>query len=127
MYNTNTLTQSSEGNLTVSEPKHAFYNDVSDELAQQAISELHDQTMYSFGTPSPPPAWKEPAYDGRRAYVKTLKDNAIPPETRQQRLLDLTEVEWDVKVMNCGHSPFLNYPEELATWTTETIKKWQAL
>ena len=74
-------------------------------------------------TPSFVPAWPDSVYNGRRAYLIALKDNAIPA-IAQQMMVKHSGVEWDVKEMDTGHSPFMSHPQEVAEWIVQFSKKW---
>ena len=104
--------QHETGTLHVSEPKPILFPDVPEPLASEAVSHLLTQSRSALVSPSPPPAWPDPVYDGRRAYIRTSKDDAIPP-IAQEMMLKYSGVEWVVKELNTAHSPFLSHPEEL--------------
>lgn len=99
-------------------PRHTFFGDVPEVLASQAVATLSTQSMKSFTSPSPSPAWADPAFAGHCAYVLCSKDNALPPMV-QDMMLKLSGIEWIMERMPCSHSPFLSCPEELAEFIVE--------
>lgn len=59
------------------------------------------------------PAWADPYFNGRRAYIRTLDDHCNPTFV-QDLWLQKTQVKWDVVDFNSGHMPFVSQPEALA-------------
>ncbi|KAI4244337.1 MAG: hypothetical protein L6R40_003063 [Gallowayella cf. fulva] len=114
------------GQLSVKNPKEVFYNGVPDSLANRAVHDLRDQARNSAVTPCGPPAWSNPFYNGRRAFVRCTLDNAIPPFA-QDAMLQNSGVQWEIQDFATGHAPFLSQPRRLAMWTDRTIEKFQAV
>ena len=71
--------QEASRQISPEDPKTIFYADVPSPKDQEAIDQLEPQSLASFTTGAPVPAWKDPYYDGRRSYYSTLQDNAILP------------------------------------------------
>ena len=113
--------QESDGQISVLDPKSIFYADVPSPDDELAISQLKKQSILSFATTSPKPAWVDPFYDGRRSYFSTLQDAAIPP-IAQEMMLKGSGVEWNVKSFDSSHSPFLSHPEELSAWIVDQAR-----
>ena len=65
-------------------------------------------------------------YDGRRTYWVSLKDQSIP-SVAQDAMLEGSGVQWTVKRFSSDHSPFLSYPQALASWMIREMKLWQGL
>lgn len=66
------------------------------------------QGRRSFETPVGKPAWaNDSIYHGRREYIQCTLDNALPYEA-QQDMLVYSGVEWDVKILEVGHCPFVS-------------------
>ena len=95
-------------------------------LAQVAIDELRNQSPNSLETPSGPPAWLEPYYDGRRAYLVCTADDAIPP-IGQEIMISHSKVPWDVHQIAASHSPFLSQPSVVAAWNEYEISNFQSV
>jgi len=102
-----------DGNFFPFDPKAVFYADIPSPTDSIAISQLRLQSAASMNTPSPPPAWADKAFDGRRAYVHCTQDQAIPA-VAQTMMVEGSGVEWVVRTMESAHSPFLSDPEQLA-------------
>ena len=115
-----------DGQLGVQNPKEIFYNDVDPSLAPTAINELRNQSQNSFETPSGPPAWSEPYYDGRRAYLLYTKDNAIPP-IGQEIMISNSKVPWDVHHIAASHSLFLSQSSVVASCIECEIANFQSV
>lgn len=91
-----------------------FFNDVPDSMeAERLAGELGVQSAGTFDSRTGRPVWKEEGLKGRRWYVKTMKDQALPP-TAQEGLIKDTGVEWQVMELDSGHCPFATRPVELA-------------
>ncbi|KAK3171654.1 hypothetical protein OEA41_003738 [Lepraria neglecta] len=113
-----------DGQLGVRNAKNIFYNDVSPQLASQAIIRLKNQSQNALETPSGPPAWSDSFYNGRRAYVVCTEDQAVPP-IGQQLMIQHSGVKWDVANIPTGHSPFLSQPGSLAAYIVAEVVKFQ--
>lgn len=85
---------------------------------QAAIAALRNQSRASLSTPTGPPAWLDPYYDGRRSYFRTLLDRSIPAFV-QEIFVQSTGVPWTVESFNSSHSPFLSHPKELSNWVVK--------
>ncbi|KAL8864803.1 MAG: hypothetical protein Q9174_007213 [Haloplaca sp. 1 TL-2023] len=114
------------GQTSVRNPKEIFYNDVPVSVAKWAIQNLGDEARAAAFTPSGPPAWNDIYYNGRRAYAKSNKDNALPLWA-QQAMLTTSGVDWDVEVFATGHMAFLSQPKLLSQWTDRQVKRFQGL
>jgi hypothetical protein len=79
--------------------------------------------LAAFETPAGPPAWAESAFDGRRAYIRTLEDRCNP-SFLQDAWIEKSGVKWDVADMKSSHCPFISCPEETANIAMDFIKKW---
>lgn len=109
--------------MGVSNAAENFFNGVPKPLSSIAVGELRNQSRYSAITPCGPPAWSDAVYDGRRAYVLTTLDKAIPP-VAQEFMLQQSEAHWDVIPFDTGHAPFMSQPKHLSTWTIAEIAKF---
>ena len=67
--------------------------------------------------------YTDPLYRGRLAYVKTMKDNAFAPE-EQEKMVAESGVEWIVREIETGHSPFVVEPKLLAEILVEVVNGW---
>ncbi|TVY50480.1 hypothetical protein LCER1_G006878 [Lachnellula cervina] len=80
---------------------------------------LLPHAMNVFETPSPPPAWQEPGFEGSLAYLRCVQDKAVPVFV-QDMMMEKTGVEWIVGDIDTSHFPFLSRPSEV----TEVLTKW---
>lgn len=69
--------------------------------------------------------WKEEDYNGRRAYIRCLEDEALPL-VAQDAFIGGSGVDWIVKSMPTSHSPFLSRPDETAKVIEELVGEFQA-
>ncbi|KAF2791431.1 alpha/beta-hydrolase [Melanomma pulvis-pyrius CBS 109.77] len=114
-------TQTSQ--LTVSNPKDVFYNDVNDALAKAAISQILPQSEPALSSPSGPPAWPDAVYNQKRAYIQTLLDHTIP-FAAQDAMVTYSGVTWDTIQLNSSHSPFLSHTKEVADYIIGRAKNY---
>lgn len=91
-----------------------FYNDLKPKLAADAVSKLLPESENALSTGSPSPAWADEAFNGRRAYIRTLLDHCIPTFA-QDAMIRATEVEFSTRDFQTSHSPFLSQPIPLAS------------
>jgi len=61
----------------VTDPKQVFYSDVPEPLAAEIAKQGGGQSLKSLSRASGKVYYGDPAYDGRRAYIHTSKDQAI--------------------------------------------------
>ncbi|KAJ5731679.1 uncharacterized protein N7483_006187 [Penicillium malachiteum] len=103
----------SEG-LSVIEPAmDVLYNDCDRALEPELAKLMQPHALRAFETPATAPAWAESAFDGKRAYVRTM-DDCCNPSSLQDMWLEKSKVEWDVVDFKTGHMPFVSQPEALA-------------
>ncbi|GAP93052.1 putative pyrethroid hydrolase [Rosellinia necatrix] len=100
--------------LAVIEPAmEILYNDCDPALESEFAKHTYPHSLLAFATPATAPGWADKAFDGRRAYVRTLKDNCNPSWV-QDAWLEKSKVQWDVIDFDTGHMPFISQPEALA-------------
>jgi hypothetical protein len=104
--------------------KNIFYNDCSDEVAEAAIKTLKPHSLGAFASPPCAMGIKEDGFNGRRAYIKCLKDNALPPSA-QNTLLESSGVDWIIREMDTSHSPFLSVPDETVKVVEGLVKEFE--
>lgn len=71
--------------------------------------------------PSGPVFYGTDDYKNRRVYIHTTKDQALPPFA-QDMFVKNSGVEWDVRRIETGHSPFLSEPKQLASMLVDIAK-----
>lgn len=67
----------------------------------------------SFNSPVGQVHYQDTAYDGRRVYLHTIQEQALPPFA-QDHFVSGSGTAWKVVKMDTSHSPFLSVPDELA-------------
>lgn len=97
----------------MSEPVGVFYADVPESIASEATAKLLPHSTNALMSPSPPPAWADPEFSGRRAYIRCSEDDAVPAYL-QDLMVEHSAVEWVIKKFDTSHSPFLSRTAELA-------------
>ena len=66
----------------------------------------------AFDSPAPPSALTDPGYEGKLAFVRCLKDQALPVFV-QDMFIEKSGLEWRVVDVDAGHSPYFSRPNEL--------------
>ena len=79
-------------------PSQTFAADISEEheAARQIATQLKPHSNLAFMSNQPTPAWSEPAFEGRCAYIVTGDDVAVP-KTAQYGMIAATGQEWIVR------------------------------
>jgi len=90
-------------------PKEVLYKSATDEaLIKKASSKLKLQSLASFTTPSPPPAWADEGFEGRLAFVFCHQDKAVDYYI-QKRCVALTGKKWrTLDFEESDHCPFMS-------------------
>ncbi|EHK23860.1 uncharacterized protein TRIVIDRAFT_147410 [Trichoderma virens Gv29-8] len=112
-----------EGLLYTLDEEETFYNDCSAEIARSATAMLKPHSVRAMQSAPSAVGWQDKSYDGRRAYIRCLKDNALPVKI-QDHLVARSGVEWAVKTLDSSHSPFLSMPDELTRTLEEIIEEF---
>ncbi|KAL1853104.1 hypothetical protein Daus18300_011932 [Diaporthe australafricana] len=120
------LDNPSQGLALIEPAMDILYNDCDPARAAGLNSSLVPHAYSAFQTKSTAPAWADAAFDGRRAYVRTL-DDACNPVFVQDMWLEKTKVHWDVADLKTGHMPFVSQPEAFAAEVLKFIKGFMAL
>ncbi|OKL56587.1 hypothetical protein UA08_08128 [Talaromyces atroroseus] len=89
------------------DPVKNFAADVSEDLAREMAMQLKPHSNSAFMSNQPAPAWNEPAFAGRCAYIVTEEDVAVP-KAAQYGMIAATGQEWIMKELaGCSHmAPF---------------------
>ncbi|KAL4882445.1 alpha/beta-hydrolase [Aspergillus karnatakaensis] len=109
-----------QGVAVIEPAMEILYNDCDRALEPELDKLMQPHALRAFETPATAPAWAEGAFDGRRAYVRTL-DDCCNPSSLQDMLLEKSNVEWEVVDLKAGHMPFVSQPETLAEQITKFI------
>ncbi|CAG8241846.1 unnamed protein product [Penicillium salamii] len=110
----------SEGLAVIEPAMEILYNDCDRALEPELGKQMQPHALRAFETPATAPAWAESAFDGRRAYVRTL-DDCCNPSSLQDIWLEKSKVEWQVVDFKTGHMPFVSQPKALAEQITKFI------
>jgi hypothetical protein len=98
--------------LDSKDAKYHFYNDIPDEVAERLASSLKGHSGAAGISFPSTLGWKDKAYDGHRAYIRTIKDNALTIKF-QDLQISRSGVEWIVKSVDASHSAFLSKTDEV--------------
>ncbi|KAH2290826.1 hypothetical protein KXW02_003058 [Aspergillus fumigatus] len=94
------------------DPVGHFAADVDEDVAQSLEGSIRPHSTVAFNTPQPAPAWADPAYAGRLAFIVPTLDKAIP-EAAQRAMIASTQTDWIVEGMVCSHcAPFVHRIDE---------------
>jgi hypothetical protein len=100
-----------------------LYGDVDPVLRPKMEAAMIPHALAAFETPASAPAWAEPSFDGRRAYIRTLKDQCNPLFV-QDMWLEQSGVVWDTADLDTSHCPFISRPAEVAKISLGFFEKW---
>ncbi|KAL8775133.1 MAG: hypothetical protein Q9209_000612 [Squamulea sp. 1 TL-2023] len=115
----------SEGMATASPAVETFFNDIDKDTAARLAATLVPHAMLAFDSQASPPAWAEPAYEGRRAFVRCLQDQALPTFI-QDMFVQKSGVGWHVKDIDAGHSAYVSRLKEVSEAITGFAEKFEA-
>ena len=121
------VAQVSSRTMTVVDPIPVLYNNVPEPVALKAAAALlpHSIGIHGCKSPTPAPAWADPEYTVRLAYVRCTEDQCLPV-AKQDHLLNASGVAWDVHTLSCGHSRFLSCPANLVECLLSIFARLQA-
>ena len=94
-------------------------------MADTLLPLLATTSLRAFDSPAPSPAWAEPDFQGRLAFIRCVKDAALPIEV-QNVFINISEVDWVVKDLDGGHCSFLADPEALIKILEEIQREFAA-
>ena len=100
-----------------------LYGDADPKLAPQLEAGMIPHALAAFETQAGAPAWGEPEFNGRRAYIRTTED-MCNPLFLQNAWIENSGVEWDVVDLKSSHCPFISCPGEVANAAIRFIQKW---
>ncbi|KAI1392359.1 alpha/beta-hydrolase [Hypoxylon trugodes] len=107
--------------LSLIEPAtEVLYNDCDPALAAKLEKEMTPHACLAFETKATAPAWADKAFDGKRAYIRTVDDSCNPTFV-QNLWLEKSKVKWDVVDFKTGHMPFVSQPEKLAAQIAKLV------
>lgn len=115
-----------EGLAVIEPAMEILYNDQDASREAELAAFMQPHAVAAFETKPSAPAWADAAFDGRRAYVRTLDDNCNPYPL-QNIWIEKSKVKWDVVDFKSGHMPFESKPEELAVHIVKFVEGFQSL
>ncbi|KAF2798693.1 prolyl aminopeptidase-like protein [Melanomma pulvis-pyrius CBS 109.77] len=113
----------SKGLAIIDPVMEILYNDVDISLKAEMEAGMIPNALAAFETPSGPPAWAEPEFNGRRTYLKTINDQCNPLFL-QDMWLQKSAVEWETVDIQTSHCPFISRPAEVADICVGIFKRW---
>ncbi|KAI9651942.1 MAG: hypothetical protein M1831_007484 [Alyxoria varia] len=78
----------------------------------------------AFTSPSPKPAWVEPQFEGRLAFVRTMRDEGFPPAF-QEAIIGQTGVKWEVVDFDAPHDAFETMSAEVVKLLEKLASQWE--
>lgn len=111
--------------VNVIDPKTIFHADAPEPLASEAANQIYGQSLLSMNSPAGAAHYQDADYDGRRVYLHTTQDQAMPP-IAQDLFVSGSGVAWRVLKLETSHSPFLNIPDKLADIIGKEIQEFAA-
>lgn len=104
-----------------------FAADVEPDLAKQMALQLKPHSTLAFTSEQPPLAWAESSFDGRRAYIVTEADQAVPKSVQYQ-MIEGTGKQWIVKeISSCSHmAPFLTRTDDCIQLVNGFVSAFEA-
>lgn len=104
--------QPSEDLCLVSSPIETFYQDADPETANSLAASLRPHSRLAFRSPTPAPAWAEPTFENKIAFLRCTQDRTIPVAL-QNAVMQQSGVKWIVRDIDAGHCPWLSKPKEV--------------
>ncbi|GAB1190922.1 hypothetical protein APSETT444_000089 [Aspergillus pseudonomiae] len=107
------------------QPEKTFAADVSEEQALAISSVIKPHASLAFFSAQPSPAWVDPTFTGRLAYVVTTDDLAVP-KVAQYGMISGTGQQWHVREIESSHcAPFITKVEESVEILQEFIHTFE--
>lgn len=100
-----------------------LWNDLAPSEQQELLPTHLPHATNVFETPVHQPLWSDRSLDGRRVYILTKRDQALPAEA-QKAWLEGCGVEWEMKEVDAGHAAFISRAEEVAGIIESAVKAW---
>ncbi|KAL8654025.1 MAG: hypothetical protein Q9210_001766 [Variospora velana] len=101
------------GGMTIISPAiEALFNDVDRDTASRLVAFLVPHAILSFESPAPKQAWTEPAYEGKRAFLRCTQDHTIPLAV-QDMCVQRSGLDWIVKDVDAGHEAHISRLSEV--------------
>lgn len=99
--------------MTICSPAiETLFNDVDKETASRLSASLVPHAILAFESPAPKQAWAEPAYEGKRAFLRYSQDHALPVAV-QDMFVQRSGLTWHVKDVDAGHEAHISQLTEI--------------
>ncbi|KAH8165505.1 hypothetical protein CIB48_g2743 [Xylaria polymorpha] len=110
----------SQGLALIEPAMEILYNDCEPDAELDGFMKPH--ALRAFETKPSAPAWKDEGFDGRRLYIRTIKDQCNPASL-QDMWIEKSGVKWDIIDFETGHMPFVSQPRKLAEQVSKFANK----
>ncbi|KNG91652.1 hypothetical protein ANOM_000206 [Aspergillus nomiae NRRL 13137] len=121
------LDQPSVGLNVPDQPEKTFAADVSEEQALAISSVIKPHASLAFFSAQPSPAWVDPTFTGRLAYVVTTDDLAVP-KVAQYGMISGTGQQWHVREIESSHcAPFITKVAESVEILQDFIRAFETV
>lgn len=111
----------SDGLAIIAPAMDILYNDCDPSRASELDKFMTPHALQAFETKPSAPAWKDRGFDGRRLYVRTVKDQCNP-YSLQTSWIEKSAVKWEVVDFETGHMPFVSQPEALGAQIVKFVR-----
>ncbi|KAI4287714.1 MAG: hypothetical protein L6R35_003026 [Caloplaca aegaea] len=99
--------------MTIISPAiETLFNDVDRDTASRLVALLLPHALLAFESPAPKQAWTEPAYQGKRAFLRCTQDQALPLAV-QDMFVQRSGLDWIVNDVDAGHESYISRPSEV--------------
>lgn len=100
--------------MTIISPTiETLFNGVDRETASRLSATLLPHAILAFESDATQQGWAEAAYDGKRAFLRCMQDQALPTVV-QDMFVQRSGVTWDVRDIDAGHSPYISHSKEVS-------------
>ncbi|KAE8375739.1 hypothetical protein BDV26DRAFT_283214 [Aspergillus bertholletiae] len=121
------LDQPSIGLNVPDQPEKTFAADVREDRGLAISSVIQPHASLAFFSAQPSPAWLDPAFAGRLAYVVTTEDLAVP-KVAQYGMMMGTGQQWHVREIESSHcAPFITKVGQSVEILQEFIQAFETL
>ena len=83
--------QPSQESCTIKGARDVLFNDLDENEAERLTKLLRPTSMHAFDSPAPPAAWADPDFAGKIAFIRCMKDQALPPFLQDMFLCHMEE------------------------------------
>ena len=88
------------------------------------MASLKPHALLIHESPAAPAAWEESDFKGKLAFLRCVKDNAIPLAV-QDLFVSQGANEWIVRDIDAGHSPWASKVDETVEFVKECVGRFR--